>query len=60
MIATLTAVPDRGWQFDSWSGDADGSQNPLEIIMDEDRTVSAIFTRLGGAPAGTLHLLLDN
>jgi hypothetical protein len=55
---TLTAVPDEGWQFGSWSGDADGSQNPVEIIMDENKTVSAIFTRLGGAPAGTMHLLL--
>jgi hypothetical protein len=57
---TLTAEPDEGWQFDSWSGDVEGSQNPVEIVMDENKTVSAIFTRLGGASVGTLHLLLDD
>ncbi len=57
---TLTAVPDEGWQFYSWSGDAEGSQNPYEIVMDEDKTVLAIFTRLGRVPVGTLPLLLGD
>ena len=57
---TLTAEPDAGWQFDHWSEDADGSQNPYEIVMNEDKTVSAIFTRMVKSSAGTLHLLLDD
>jgi hypothetical protein len=57
---TLTAEPDVGWQFDHWSEDADGSQNPYEIVMNEDKTVSAIFTRMVKSSAGTLHLLLDD
>lgn len=57
-LVTLTAIPDPGWQFGSWAGDADGSQNPVEIIMDEDKTVSASFTLLGRSEPGVLHLLL--
>ena len=59
-LVTLTAIPDSGWQFGSWAGDADGSQNPAEIVMDEDKTVSAIFTLLGGSRTGALHLLLGD
>jgi hypothetical protein len=57
---TLTAVHDEGWQFYSWSGDAEGSQNPYEIVMDENKNVTAIFTRLGKAPIGSMHLLLGD
>jgi hypothetical protein len=59
-LVTLTAVPDPGWQFGSWAEDADGSQNPVEIIMDEDKTVSASFTLLGRSEPGVLHLLLGD
>jgi hypothetical protein len=57
---TLTAEPDEGWQFDHWSEDADGSLNPDQIVMNEDKTVSATFTRTVKSSAGTLHLLLDD
>ena len=43
---TLTATPDAGYQFDGWSGDASGTTNPLSIIMDADKTVTAIFSRI--------------
>ncbi len=40
---TLTATPDAGWTFTSWSGDISGTNNPASIIMDSDKTVTAIF-----------------
>ncbi|WP_299439668.1 InlB B-repeat-containing protein [uncultured Aquimarina sp.] len=43
---TLTATPDAGYQFDGWSGDASGITNPLTIIMDADKTVTAIFSQI--------------
>ena len=43
----LTAVPGRGWQFASWSGDAVGAQNPLSMLMNRPRSVTATFTDLG-------------
>lgn len=42
----LTAVPDQGWQFSSWQGDLNGSDNPAEVIMDGAKTVTAVFERL--------------
>jgi hypothetical protein len=40
----LTAVPQGGWSFSSWSGDLLGSTNPDTIIMNGNRTVTATFT----------------
>jgi hypothetical protein len=41
---TLTAYPGNGWSFGSWSGDMAGSTNPDDIVMDDDKTVTATFT----------------
>jgi hypothetical protein len=41
---TLTAVPASHWNFVGWSGDASGQTNPLAVMMDADKTVTAIFT----------------
>ncbi|CAL2055366.1 exported hypothetical protein [Tenacibaculum sp. 190524A05c] len=43
-IATVTATPAAGYQFDGWSGDATGTTNPLTITMDADKTVTATFS----------------
>lgn len=43
-IVELTAIADPGYSFDSWSGDAIGTDNPLLVTMDEDKTITAIFT----------------
>jgi len=45
---TLTASPAEGWIFDSWSGDASGNQNPLEITMNSIKTVTANFLTKDG------------
>jgi PKD repeat protein len=45
-VVTLTAVPDVGWQFDHWSGDLSGSQNPTIITMDADKSVTANFSKV--------------
>jgi formylglycine-generating enzyme required for sulfatase activity len=41
--ATLTATPSPGYLFGSWNGDASGSNNPLTLLMDADKTVGATF-----------------
>jgi gingipain R len=43
---TLTAVPDAGWQFDGWSGDLSGTQNPATITMGSNKNVTATFSQL--------------
>ena len=41
--ATVTASAVPGYLFDSWSGDASGSSNPLQVQMDRHRTITAQF-----------------
>lgn len=41
---TLTATPNSGYEFSSWSGDASGSTNPLTITVTGDRTITANFS----------------
>jgi hypothetical protein len=40
---TLSALADEGYVFDQWSGDASGSANPLQFVIDADRTILAEF-----------------
>jgi hypothetical protein len=46
----ITATPAEGWQFDHWSGDASGNENPLTITMGEDKNISAVFTLINTDP----------
>ena len=39
----LTAAPASGYQFTGWSGSASGSANPLTILLDAPKTVTANF-----------------
>jgi hypothetical protein len=40
---TITAVPESGYNFESWSGDYTGSDNPLTITMDSNKNLTANF-----------------
>ncbi len=42
----LTATPASGWVFRGWSGDLNASTNPATIVMDTNKSVTAVFTRL--------------
>jgi len=42
-IVELTAIPEDGWSFCGWTGDLEGSLNPTQITMDNDKTVTANF-----------------
>ncbi|NBB76577.1 MAG: hypothetical protein GVY02_04285 [Bacteroidetes bacterium] len=44
-VVELTAEPGQGWRFVRWEGDLDGSENPVQITVDEDKEVTAIFER---------------
>ncbi|MFW6144578.1 MAG: LamG-like jellyroll fold domain-containing protein, partial [Candidatus Natronoplasma sp.] len=45
---TLTAEADSGWEFVEWTGDADGESEQTSVIMDSDKTVTAIFEEVEG------------
>ncbi|MCG8605958.1 Ig-like domain-containing protein, partial [bacterium] len=42
----LTAVPDSGWSFAGWGGDANGVDTTLTLIMSEAKNVSATFNEI--------------
>ena len=42
---TLTATADSGFVFDVWTGNAQGSENPITITMDSNKTISADFIK---------------
>ena len=44
-MVTLTANAASHWAFDHWTGDATGSQNPLNVTMNGPRSVQAVFVQ---------------
>jgi uncharacterized repeat protein (TIGR02543 family) len=44
---TLSAIPDSGYRFVGWEGDASGTENPVIVTMDRKRTVNAKFADEG-------------
>ncbi|MCC8426433.1 ice-binding family protein [Mucilaginibacter sp. UR6-11] len=39
----LTATPNAGFTFSSWSGDAAGGANPLTVVMNSNKNITANF-----------------
>ena len=52
----LTATPNSGYAFDSWSGDATGSTNPITVLMDRNKTVTANYTVVAPLGPGKVNL----
>jgi uncharacterized repeat protein (TIGR02543 family) len=44
-VVQLTATPDLGWSFGSWSGGLSGSMNPASLTITGDMTVTASFAQ---------------
>ena len=42
----VTATPDAGWEFDSWTGSLSGSSNPTTLLLDGDKTIGALFSEV--------------
>ncbi|MCM4167018.1 hypothetical protein KCTC52924_01874 [Arenibacter antarcticus] len=40
----LNPMPDPGYEFSSWSGDATGNNDPLNVLMDTDKNITANFS----------------
>ena len=41
----LTPAPDLGYVFTRWTGDATGTANPLSLLLDVDKTLTAAFSQ---------------
>ncbi|REL32966.1 hypothetical protein DYD21_14215 [Rhodohalobacter sp. SW132] len=44
-IVELTANPEQGWRFSHWKGDSETDDNPIEIVIEEAKEVTAIFVK---------------
>jgi hypothetical protein len=42
----VSVEPEYGYEFDHWEGDASSTDNPVEIIMDSEKVITAIFNQL--------------
>ena len=45
-VVTLTAVPQAGYIFGSWTGDLSGIVNPITLTMDGNKIVTAAFNEV--------------
>jgi uncharacterized repeat protein (TIGR02543 family) len=43
-VVQLTAIPASGYTFSGWSGDAAGTENPLSVTMNSNKSITANFT----------------
>ncbi len=43
---SLIANPAKGYEFSSWTGDLESTENPVLLIMTGDKRVKALFTKL--------------
>ena len=46
----IEAIPDSGYEFNEWSGDATGADNPITITIDSDISVGANFLAVSEQP----------
>ncbi len=42
---TIKAIPEENWKFYQWSGELSGNESIKSIIMDENKTITAHFTK---------------
>jgi len=42
-IASISVTPNPGYIFTAWSGDATGADNPLSLLMNANKTITATF-----------------
>ena len=43
---TVDAIPSSGYRFTGWSGDASGTDDPITITMDSDKSITANFSAI--------------
>lgn len=55
----LKALPDNGWRFSTWTGDIIDSHETINILMDSDKTLFALF-EIDPALSGTDFINSNN
>jgi hypothetical protein len=56
--AQVAAYPTPGWLFDAWAGDLTGNTNPTTLLMDANKSITAMFIEDPNAGDDTLPTTL--
>ena len=60
-ILELNAIPETDWSFKEWKGDVNSNSNPIQITIDSNKSLEAVFTQnIIGKNAGTYLALGDS
>ena len=59
-MVELTAIPNIGYTFSFWSGDANGLTNPITVTMDGNKNIIAVFTEDGVPPVSPVPVNLES
>ena len=51
VTASVTATANTGYKFSGWGGDASGTQNPLPVLINAPKDISASFCLLPAIPS---------
>lgn len=54
--ATIKAIPGEGWKFTEWTGDVPSNSDTLNVVMDTNKTICAVFLPTQPEKAG-IHKL---
>ncbi|BBB32115.1 hypothetical protein TTHT_0529 [Thermotomaculum hydrothermale] len=52
---TVSATPDNGYSFDSWTGYLNSTDNPVQVVMNEDISLQAHFVANSGGNQKDLY-----
>ena len=52
-VIRLTANASDGWSFSSWSGNVSSTQNPIEVSINEAKSVTAAFSEIDSSTSST-------
>ena len=59
-VVTLSATASNGWSFVGWQGDASGTNNPLNLMINQPNNIQAIFgTAVGTNAVGGGSIVLS-
>ncbi len=55
-MVQLEAVPAAGYQFSNWAGSVSGTGNPVSVVVDTDKAITASFTAIPTVTYYSLNL----
>lgn len=58
-VVQLTAQSNEGWVFDRWTDELSGTENPVTITVDSEKTVGAVFVQLSKEISGKVTFRFD-